>query len=193
VNLNSDVYRIFEEVGAVKEGHFLLTSGLHSPIYWDKFRLLQYPHHTSKLCDLIVQKFIDQQIDIVVGPMTGGIILAFETARQLGVMSAFAEKEGSTLAFRRDYNITQEKRVLVVDDVMTTGGSVWNTIHAVNKFGGSVVGVGLLVDRSQNKVDFGVPLFSCIHSPAITYNPDKCPLCSDQIPLVKHGNQSYAA
>ena len=188
--MSSDILKIFKEVGAVKEGHFLLTSGLHSPIYWEKFRILQHPHHTSRLCQLIAQNFIDQQVELVVGPMTGGIILAFETARQLGVMSAFAEKEGSVLAFRRDFIIAQEERVLVVDDVMTTGGSVWDTIKAVNKFGGTVVGVGLLVDRSKNKVDFGVPSFSCIRSPAITYNPDKCPLCADQIPLVKPGSQS---
>jgi len=191
--LSSDVYQIFKEVGAVKEGHFLLTSGLHSPIYWEKFRILQYPHHTSRLCQLITQNFINQQIELVVGPMTGGIILAFEVARQLGVMSAFAEKENSVLAFRRDYSITQGERVLVIDDVMTTGGSVWDTIHAVSKIGGTVVGVGLLVDRSKNKVDFGVPSFSCIHSPAITYNPDQCPLCANQIPLIKPGSHSWAA
>ena len=191
--MSSDILKIFQEVGAVKEGHFLLTSGLHSPIYWEKFRVLQYPHHVSRLCQLIAQNFIDHQIEIVVGPMTGGIILAFETARQLGVMSAFAEKENSVLAFRRDYSITQGERVLVIDDVMTTGGSVWDTIHAVSKFGGTVVGVGLLVDRSKNKVDFGVPSFSCIHSPAITYNPDQCPLCANQIPLIKPGSHSWAA
>ena len=188
--MSSDVYKIFKEVGAVKEGHFLLTSGLHSPIYWEKFRILQYPHHTSRLCQLIAQNFINQQIELVVGPITGGIILAFEVARQLGVMSAFAEKENSVLAFRRDYSITQGERVLVIDDVMTTGGSVWDTIHAVSKIGGTVVGVGLLVDRSKNKVDFGVPSFSCIHSPAITYNPDQCPLCANQIPLIKPGSHS---
>lgn len=187
--MSSDILKIFQEVGAVKEGHFLLTSGLHSPIYWEKFRILQYPHHTSRLCQLIAQNFTDQHIELVVGPMTGGIILAFEVARQLGVMSAFAEKENSILTFRRDFSITQGERVLVIDDVMTTGGSVWDTIHAVNKFGGIVVGVGLLVDRSINKVDFGVPSFSCIHSPAIAYTPDKCPLCVDkQIPLVKPGS-----
>jgi orotate phosphoribosyltransferase len=188
--LSNEFLRIFKEVGAVKEGHFLLTSGLHSPIYWEKFRILQYPHHTSRLCQFITNNFIDQKIELVVGPMTGGIILAFETARQLGVMSAFAEKEGQILAFRRDFIIAQGERVLVVDDVMTTGGSVWDTIKAVSKFGGTVVGVGLLVDRSENKVDFGVPTFSCIHSPAITYNPDKCPLCASQIPLIKPGSQS---
>ena len=187
--MSSDILKIFQEVGAVKEGHFLLTSGLHSPIYWEKFRILQYPHHTSRLCQLIAQNFTDQHIELVVGPMTGGIILAFEVARQLGVMSAFAEKENSILTFRRDFSITQGERVLVIDDVMTTGGSVWDTFKAVSKFGGVVVGVGLLVDRSINKVDFGVPSFSCIHSPAIAYTPDKCPLCADkQIPLVKPGS-----
>ena len=188
--MSDDILQIFKTTGVVKEGHFLLASGLHSPVYWEKFRILQYPNYTSMLCQLIAQHFIEEKIELVVGPTTGGIILAFEIARQLGVMSAFTEKEGAIRVFRRDFNIMQNERVLVVDDVMTTGGSVRETIKAVRKVGGDVVGVGLLVDRSENKVDFNVPTFSCIRNPAITYTADDCPLCAKQIPLVRPGSHS---
>jgi orotate phosphoribosyltransferase len=181
---------IFKATGAIKEGHFLLTSGLHSSVYWEKFRILQYPQYTEKLCRLIAQHFKNQKIDVVAGPTTGGIILAFETARQLGVRSIFAEKEGEIRVFRRDFDIAPGDHVLIVDDILTTGGSIRETMSAVGKFGGVIVGIGVLVDRSQEKVDFGVPLFSCLRAPTITYSAKECPLCAAHIPLTKPGGQS---
>ena len=185
---NNDIIEIFKKVGAIKEGHVLLASGLHSPVYWEKFRILQYPDYTGKLCSLIVQNFKDQRVDVVAGPTTGGIILAFETARQLGVRGIFAEKEGDRRAFRRDFGITPGERVLIVDDILTTGGSIRETMGAVDNLGGTIIGIGVLVDRSQKKVDFGVPLFSCLHSPTTVYQPQECPLCSAHVPLVKPGS-----
>ncbi len=176
--------------GALKEGHFLLASGLHSPLYWEKFRILQYPHFTERLCRLIAQHFKEQRIDVVAGPTTGGIILAFETARQLGVRSIFAEKQGETRVFRRDFTIYPDERVLIVDDIMTTGGSIRETVRAVDKLSGAIIGIGVLVDRSQEKIDFNVPLFSCLRSPTIAYPPEECPLCAANIPLIKPGGQS---
>jgi len=181
---------IFKAAGAIKEGHFLLASGLHSPVYWEKFRILQYPHYTEKLCRLIAQHFKNQKIEVVAGPTTGGIILAFEIARQLGVRSIFAEKEGEIRVFRRDFDITTGDHVLIIDDILTTGGSIRETMHAIGRFGGVIVGIGVLVDRSQEKVDFGVPLFSCLRAPTITYAAEECPLCDAHIPLVKPGGQS---
>ena len=185
--MNDEVMRIFKEAGVLREGHFLLSSGLHSPVYWEKFRLLQYPHYTGTLCGLIADHFRDQRIDLVAGPTTGGIILAFETARQMGVRSVFAEKEGETRVFRRDFEIAPGERVLLVDDILTTGGSIRDTMNAVDTLGGVIVGIGVLVDRRQEQVDLGIALFSCLRAPAIVYTPEECPLCTARVPLTKPG------
>jgi orotate phosphoribosyltransferase len=183
-----DTEKIFEQAGAILKGHFLLTSGLHSPVYWEKFKVLQSPPHTEKLCRMIADHFRDQKIDVVAGPTTGGIILAFETARQLGVRGIFAEKSGEKeRAFKRGFAIQPGERVLIVDDILTTGGSIRQTIAAVKGLGGKVIGIGVMVDRSTGKTDFGVPLFSCHKTQVVTYPPDNCPLCKAGVPLVKPG------
>ena len=181
---------IFKTAGAIKEGHFLLTSGLHSPVYWEKFRILQYPDLTEQLCRLVAQHFRTQRIDVVAGPTTGGIILAFETARQLGVRSIFAEKEGGVRVFRRGFEITPGEQVLIVDDILTTGSSLKETLSAVDKLGGIVVGIGVLVDRSEKGLHFNLPLFSCLRAPTTVYSPQECPLCAAHIPLIKPGAPS---
>jgi len=168
----------------------LLASGLHSPVYWEKFRILQYPALTEKLCHLIARHFKGQKIDVVAGPTTGGIILAFETARQLGVRSVFAEKEGEIRVFRRDFEIRPGEHVLIVDDILTTGSSLRETIGAVARPRGSVIGIGVLVDRSERNLEFDLPFFSCLRAPTIVYSPQECPLCAGHIPLVKPGAAS---
>jgi orotate phosphoribosyltransferase len=179
---------IFEKAGAILKGHFLLTSGLHSPVYWEKFKVLQSPPHTEQLCRMIADHFREQKIDVVAAPTTGGIILAFETARQLEVRGIFAEKTGEKeRAFKRGFKIEPGERVLIVDDILTTGGSLRQTIAAVKKLGGNIIGIGVMVNRSTQEMDFGVPLFSCLRAETITYSPDNCPLCQAKIPLVKPG------
>jgi orotate phosphoribosyltransferase len=188
--LSDEVLKIFKTAGAIKEGHFLLASGLHSPVYWEKFRILQHPHSTGRLCRLIAQHFKEQKIDVVAGPTTGGIILAFETARQLGVRGIFAEKEGELRIFRRDFEIAPGEHILIVDDILTTGNSIRETISAVDKLGGIVIGIGVLVDRSEENIDFDLPFFSCLRAPTTVYSPEECPLCAAHIPLVKPGTPS---
>jgi orotate phosphoribosyltransferase len=185
--LSDDVLGIFKTAGAIKEGHFLLASGLHSPVYWEKFRILQYPHLTEKLCRLIAQHFKGQEIDAVAGPTTGGIVLAFETARQLGTRGIFAEKQGELRVFRRDFEIAPREHILVVDDILTTGSSLRETISAVAKLGGIVIGIGVLVDRSEKNLNFNLPFFSCLRAPTTVYSSEECPLCAGHIPLVKPG------
>lgn len=187
------VEEIFEKSGAVLKGHFLLTSGLHSPVYWEKAQVLQYPEYTEQLCGMIADRFRESGIRLVAGPTTTGIILAYAVARQLGVRSIFAEKESSGgRAFRRGFRIDPGEPVLVVDDILTTGGSIREVVAAVESQKGRVVGIGVLVDRSTHEVDFGVPLFSCHRSETVTYKPEKCPLCAGGIPLVKPGSSQQS-
>ena len=185
----SDAERIFREAGAVMEGHFLLTSGLHSPVYWEKFRVLEQPRHTERLCRMIATHFQDQNVQLVAGPTTGGVIISYEVAKQLGLRSIFAEREGTTRVFRRGFEITPAERVLVVDDILTTGGSVREVISEVKRKGGQLIGIGVLVDRSEGAVDFGVPLFSCYKTSVPTYRPEECPLCRKGMPVVKPGSR----
>ncbi|MBA7631206.1 Orotate phosphoribosyltransferase [subsurface metagenome] len=125
---------------------------------------------------------------MVAGPTTGGIILAFEVARQLGVRGIFAEKEGANeRVFRRGFSISSGERTLIVDDILTTGSSIREVMAAVTKQGGIVVGIGVLVDRSEQRIEFGVPLFSCHRAITPTYSPSDCPLCAAKVPLVRPG------
>ena len=184
---------IFQKSGALLKGHFLLTSGLHSPVYWEKFRVLQFPNYTEPLCRMIADHFRRQNVQVVAGPTTGGIILAFEVARQLGVRGIFAEKEAEERSFRRGFTVDPGERVLIVDDILTTGSSIREVIAAVKKLDGNIIGIGVLVDRSEQAPDFGFPLFSCHHSATVTYRPEECPLCAAKIPLIKPGSRQPAA
>jgi orotate phosphoribosyltransferase len=184
----NDNEAIFRDAGALLQGHFQLTSGLHSAVYWEKFRVLENPPATEALCRQIAGHFRDQNIELVVGPTTGGVILAFEVARQLSVHGIFAEKDGDKRAFRRGFVIKPGQRILIVDDVLTTGKSVYEVIDAVNEAGGDIVGIGILVNRSDQDREFGYPLFSCLRTVTETFEPDNCPLCAAGIPLVKPGS-----
>ena len=184
----NDVEDIFVKAGAVLKGHFVLASGLHSPVYWEKFRVLQFPAHVERLCGMIADRFRGEDIEVVAGPTTGGVILAFEVARLLGTRAVYAERAGTEgRTFRRGQSISSGERVLIVDDVMTAGGSVRDVIDAVSAAGGKVVGAGVLVDRARQPVDFGVPLYSCLRTVAETYVPEDCPQCAAGEPLVKPG------
>ncbi|HEX76393.1 MAG TPA: orotate phosphoribosyltransferase [Dehalococcoidia bacterium] len=188
--MSKQVMKIFQDAGAMLEGHFLLTSGLHSPVYWEKFCVLQYPHYTEQLCRLIVEHFKEYKIQVVAGPTTGGIILAFEVARQLGIKGIFAEKEGKERVFRRGFTINAGDHVLIVDDILTTGSSITEVMQAVTKLGGIVIGVGVLVNRAEQNVEFGVPFFSCLQVATPTYAPEECPLCAAGISLARPGGQT---
>lgn len=137
---------------------------------------------------MIADHYKDKKIDVVAGPTTGGIILAYEVAKMLGVRCVFAEKEGDIRVFKRGFRIGKGENVLVVDDVLTTGKSIYEVIEALGKTEGKITGFGVLVNRSETEHDFGAPLFSCVRSVTPTYKADECPLCAKGIPLVKPGS-----
>lgn len=186
----SDIERLFITSGAVLNGHFKLTSGLHSPVYWEKFRVIENPEAAVPLCGLIADQYQEKGIELVVGPTTGGIILAFEVARQMGLPAAFAEKvESGERQFRRGFKITPGRRVLIVDDVLTTGKSTREVIDALKLCQADIAGIGVLVDRSDKLLDFGgIPLFSCLKVETPAYQPEDCPLCRTGRPLSKPGS-----
>lgn len=186
---SADVERIFRESGALREGHFLLSSGKHSAMYLEKFWVLQWPAKTEQLCAGIVDRVRRADITTVAGPTTGGIILAHEVARQLAVRAVYAERDerGAGRVFRRGFQIARDERVLVVDDIMTTGGSVQETIEAVRSSGGMAVAAAVVVDRSGGGAAIGVPLHALWSLDIPTYEPQACPLCDRGVALVKPG------
>lgn len=185
--MTEETMKMFRDSGAVLEGHFLLTSGLHSPVYWEKFMVLQYPQYTEKLCKMMADNFRASNPELVVGPTTGGVILAYEVARQLGVRGIFAESGETGRVFRRGFHIKPGERVLIVDDVLTTGGSVKDMVEAVKATGAVIVGIAVLVDRSYSQRDFGYPLFSCVRAGTVAYSEEECPFCKQGLPLTRLG------
>jgi len=186
---SADVERVFRKSGALREGHFILASGRHSSLYLEKFQVLQHPADTEQLCAAIAVWARSLAIDSVAGPTTGGIILAHEVARQLGVRAIYAERrEGAPgREFRRGFALAPGERVLVVDDIMTTGGSVQETIDAVGSAGGTVAGAAVLVDRSGGATRLDVPVHSLWRLEIASYLPADCPLCAKGFPATHPG------
>lgn len=181
---------IFKKANALLTGHFRLTSGRHSNQYMQCAQVLQYPHYASKLCADLAEKFAGKKVDVVIGPAMGGIIVANEVARALGVRSIFTEREQGAMTLRRGFNIDKNEKVLVVEDVITTGGSVKEVIDVVKATGAEIVGVGVLVDRSNGQVDFGLPTEAILRLDIKSYQPEECPLCKEGLPLVKPGSRN---
>lgn len=181
------IMQLLEETGAVLHGHFLLTSGLHSPMYVEKFQVLQHPEYTEMLCKALAENFKEDNVQLVIGPVTGGILLAHEVGKALGTKAIFTERENGKMTLKRGFEIPEGTRVLIVEDIVTTGGSVMEVLDVVKDKGGIPVGVGLLVDRSGGKADFGVKTVSLLQLDVPTYNESDCPLCKEGLAFTKRG------
>ncbi len=184
-----DILQYFLKTGALLKGHFLLTSGRHSNFYFQCAKVLQYPKYTEMVCKLIADKFRDFEIDTVIAPAIGGIIVGQEVARQLKKRFIFAEREDKTLILRRGFTLEAGEKVLVCEDVVTTGGSVFETIEIVKQNKAEVIGVGFIVDRSNGQIDFGYQQISAMKMDVISYSADECPICKEGILLVKPGSR----
>lgn len=170
------------------DGHFLLSSGRHSPHYFEKFRILQHPQDALEFCRLMAGSFSEDGVTAVAGPTTGGIIIAYQTAQLMGVKAVYAERTSGGRGFLRGMSLSPGDRVLVVDDVLTTGGSVRDTVEAVRRAGAEVAGVSVFIDRSQSPPDFGAPFRPVYRQEVVTYDPGQCPLCRQGLPLQKPGS-----
>lgn len=190
--MSIDLEQLFVESGALKTGHFLLASGRHSDRYLEKFDLLRQPRTTSEVLRPLAERLQSADIDVVVGPTTGGILLAFELARQLGVPAAYAERAGEGLSgrvFKRGTTFEPGARVFLVDDILTTGGSIAETLNALAEHPVEVIGIAVLADRSGGSVRFGdIPSTALLTLDIESWDADQCPLCRRGVPLVKPGS-----
>jgi len=184
---------LFKQTGALLEGHFQLTSGLHSSLYLQCALVLQYPEHADFIGRALAAKFSDDRVDAVVAPAIGGIIVAHETARAIGARALFAEREAGVMTLRRGFRLSRGERVLVVEDVVTTGGSTRETIQSVINADGVVVGAGSIVDRSAGVAHVGVRRQALLSLDVTAYQPEDCPLCKEGVPAVKPGSRVLTA
>src|SRR5882672_11224429 len=185
-----DLYR---RSGALLEGHFRLTSGLHSPGYLQCALVLQHPGEAEALGRALADRVRDLRATVVLSPALGGVVIGQEVGRALGVRAIFAERVDGKLALRRGFTLDASDRVLVVEDVMTTGGSTRETIEVARAAGGQVVGTASIVDRSPSgSLQFDVPFASLLRIDLPTYEQDQCPLCAQGVPVVKPGSRPVA-
>jgi len=187
-----DIGRLFREAGALLEGHFRLSSGLHSARYIQCALVLQYPKIATALGARLAEAFADASVQTVIAPAIGGILVAHEVARHLDARAIFAEREEGRFTLRRGFTIAPDEGVLVVEDVITPGRSTREVIELVHAAGGRVVGVGALIDRSGRALYFGVPLRALLQVELPTYPPDECPLCAAGLPLTTPGSRYLA-
>jgi orotate phosphoribosyltransferase len=182
-----DLYR---KTGALLHGHFRLTSGLHSDVYLQSALVLQYPKHAAALGEALAESFRGADVSVVLAPAIGGILVAHEVARALGVRALFTERENGVMRLRRGFALEPGERCLVVEDVITTGGSTREVVACIEEHGGVVVGIGSLVDRNGGTAAFAVKRVALVTIEAKTWQPDACPLCREGSPAVKPGSRS---
>jgi orotate phosphoribosyltransferase len=190
IGMTSDqVLEIYTQTGALLTGHFLLSSGLHSDRYLQSALVLQQPELATRLCAALAEHFAGSGIEAVIAPALGGVFVSHETARALGVRALFAERVNGELTLRRGFTIGRDERVLVVEDVITTGKSTKETIEVVRRLGGTVIAAASLVDRSGGRAELGVPYRSLLTLNVPAYTPETCPLCKAGSVPVKPGSR----
>jgi orotate phosphoribosyltransferase len=181
---------LYETTGALMRGHFKLTSGLHSDVYLQSALVLQYPAHAATLGAALAAPFGGDAVSVVVAPAIGGILVAHEVARALGARALFSERENGVMRLRRGFALARGERCVVVEDVITTGGSTREVVRCVEEHGAVVVGVGSLIDRSGGAAAFDLKRVALATIAAATYKPEACPLCTTGSEAIKPGSRA---
>lgn len=184
------VIDLLRETGALLEGHFLLSSGKHSDGYVQCAQLLMHPEKAKEAVRVLVEKIKDLEFDIVVGPAMGGVIVSYELARQIGKPSIFVEREDGEMKLRRGFNIEKNQKVLITEDVVTTGKSAYEAIDVIESHGGIVVAIASLVNRSDGEIRY--PLYSAVKLDLNTYDSEDCPMCKDGSTAIKPGSRKIS-
>jgi len=187
----AEVLSIFKKTGALLAGHFQLTSGLHSDQYFQCAKVLQYPEYVELLCRDIATYFEKNAVDAVLSPALGGIVVGQEVGRQLEVRTMFAERKDGTMQLRRGFEIQKGEKILICEDVVTTGGSVDEVAAIVQSMGGTLAGVGCIVDRCARRdiTENGTVQYAILKMEVAAYRPEECPLCAKRIPIMKPGSR----
>jgi orotate phosphoribosyltransferase len=186
-----EILKLFTDSGALLNGHFKLTSGRHSDVYYEKFTLLKNPTLATKLCQTMAELLAPAGAETVVGPTTGGIIIAYDVARYLGIESIYAEPGETGRVFKRGFSLRPGQKIVIVDDVLTTGRSIFEVIELVKSYDAEIVGIGELLDRSGGKVKFDYPYFPLTSVDADSWEPENCPLCAKGEPLTQRGSRKF--
>ena len=183
-------FEILKETDGILTGHFCLTSGLHSDTYFQCAKLYQYPHHVETFAKELAKKLSNIEFDTIVAPAIGAVIFGYEVAKQAGKRNLFVERKDGEMQLRRGYTLKKGERVVIIEDVITTARTIFETKEALKEFGCEVVGVACIVDRTQGKLDDQFKIYSLLQSSPVTYEPDNCPLCKAGIELVKPGSRA---
>ncbi len=185
----SRIIEIFKSTHALLDGHFILSSGRHSNSYFQCAKVLQYPKYLTEFGNMIAKEFKSKKPDVIISPAIGGIVLSTEVGNQLEVRSIFSERKNKKMVIRRGFEIKSKERVLIIEDVITTGGSVQEVMSLVNTLGGEIVGIGVLVDRSNGKAKLHENQYSIIELDAVSYHKDEVPESLSKIAIKKPGSR----
>lgn len=183
-------HKYLKESQALLEGHFQLTSGKHSSRYIEKIKIIQHPQVTSEVCKLFVNRLSGYDPDAIIGPAYGGIVLAFETARQMNKKFIFTQRINEKMTLRSGFDLSEIKKVVVVEDIITTGGSVFELLQCLQQFDIDILAISAIVDRSGGKIDFAVPFIPLLSIDIPSWEVTECELCKNGVPLIKPGSSN---
>lgn len=188
--MTKKILELLEKADGYLKGHFCLTSGLHSDVYFQCAKLYQYPEIVEQIAKLLADELKDVEFDTIIAPAVGALIIGYETAKQCGKRNLFVERKDGQMALRRGYTLKKGEKVVIIEDVITTARTIYETQEAIKDFGADVVAIGCIVDRTSDKT--GLNIKSVLKMEPVVYDPSDCPLCKANVPIEKPGSRVNA-